>query len=583
MVLLIVNRLLLAAPRSSACARRLRRGRKSRGLTNRTVAIAPTRLGDRTAPGKPLRRVPVRIMLVGIAAILTSASMALAEEEANEAPAQDATEESVAAAAEDDAAAAEEVKGANDLRSWFSGELRAGFDGEWANSYKDVDLDQSLRLNIDPPQWERLHLRSWFWIQEDLDSSHRRGNVLNGISDSYSSDTTAHIRSLYLEVDDIWGDSTLRLGRQRITDGLAFNRIDGVYFKKRMARWDWYAFGGWRASLYDEAHDDTAFGGGASVRLTDSTRVALDFYQADEERCNRELHRRGQGIFWDLLNPRYCRRSGLSASDSVVSASVWQDVTPNLRVSGRFEWHDGDADELMLRATGYISSWDLLYEATYRGLFNTAKDRVSDRTAFYRVLDQRQEYDDFLVAVHKPLTKKIVLSLEGQFHEVESGEWPWTNRDYRRFGASLDTNDLLWDLDTGLAVEFWDVDGRDGAWSVSGEVTKAWESLRLTVGAGYDRYTDEYTVYNPWPDRIATGRRILTGNSGFGWAAYTPFWITLLDESTVEVNDDIYWVDAACTRAFGNNQEVSLRVMFEHDDTSESPYWQVRANYSLRF
>jgi hypothetical protein len=54
----------------------------------------------------------------------------------------------------------------------------------------------------------------------------------------------------------LWGESTLRVGRQRIEQSVAYSLIDGAYFNKRNEKWEWYAFIGTRGTLYHENFHD---------------------------------------------------------------------------------------------------------------------------------------------------------------------------------------------------------------------------------------------------------------------------------------------------------------------------------------
>lgn len=152
------------------------------------------------------------------------------------------------------------AKGASERKKWIGGSFEAGIRAEWAGDDSDVDLSQTLRLNIAPPEYPRLHINGSLWMLEDLDSDEPRTSPLRDINDAYDSDVRVRLLHLYAELDDVWGKSTLRLGRQRIPEGVAWNLIDGAYFKKTMPRWDWYVFGGVRGSVYRDTHDDAALG-----------------------------------------------------------------------------------------------------------------------------------------------------------------------------------------------------------------------------------------------------------------------------------------------------------------------------------
>ena len=227
-------------------------------------------------------------------------------------------------------------------RNWFQGEFSAGLDAAWSDYASDFDFNQYLRFKVDPPECKKLHIRGAIWLNEDLGSDAPRYSALRDINDGFDSHLRVRPLYLYAELDDVWGDSTLRVGRQRILEGAAFNRIDGVYFKQRLGQWDWYVFTGARATIYDDPFQDFVTGGGASVRLFDRTRIALDACFYGEE------HRDYEDI-----------------DDTSVALSVWQIVSPNLSLFGRYDRRSGNGDEVYLNATGFVPAWDLTYEVSY--------------------------------------------------------------------------------------------------------------------------------------------------------------------------------------------------------------------------
>ena len=481
---------------------------------------------------------------------------------------------------------------------WFYGRFDANFEGKWSDDESDIDLDQSLQLNVDPPGQDNIHVRSLFWLREDLDSDDDRNNTLRDLDDNYGSDVDARVVYLYLDVDDLWGDSTLRVGRQRVLEGPAFNRFDGLYFKQRHSRWDWYVFGGWQASLYGDDFEDPVAGGGASAQLSAKTRVAIDVYWENDNRDDYDKYIRPR--LSNLLYRDYPREVDGDREDTRVSLSIWQGITDNLTLFGRLDLYNEDGDELTLQATGQIPSWKLTYQATYRRLMSTVSDRSSDLTGYYRILGPQHEYDDFLLILHRPLTQKIGLTLEGQVHRVDDHyPDPWyraydhdydyadrANRDYNRFAAILSADDLFWGLSASTSFQVWDVDGRDASWSVGGDVTKKWDDLSVTLGANYERYESEYATYDffpAWRNGVRSAFASLLSGSGSSAYYNSNFTVRLRDVKPIETSDDIYSIFAKLRWAFAANQDVSLAVNFENDDSDDSPYWRVRAGYTVEF
>ena len=468
-----------------------------------------------------------------------------------------------------------EKKGAE--KPWVRGGFEAGLDGIWAAGVSDLNLDQYLRLKVDPPQCPRLHVRGALWMHEDLDSDEAGYSALRDINDASDSDVRARLLYLYAEIDGIGGHSTLRIGRQRITEGAAFNRIDGVYFKQRFPRWDWYVFGGVRASLYSDAHDDLVTGGGASARVTDRTRVALDMYYGEEDRGSRSG-------FYRLFEPEASARlSNEDPKDAAVALGVWQTVTPNLMVFGRFTGHDGGGHEVLLDATGGIPAWDLMYEVSYRRQLNTFGDRVNDLTGFYRVLGPSKAHDHYFLALHKPLTKKLMVSMEGEIHDSNGNDWRTANRDYQRLAAILSAEKVCNSVDAQVGVERWHVDGGEGTWAVTGEVTKHWNKLSVTLGADYQRYEDRVILFDDSSDRMGGLEQIIARPTFNG---FTPT-VFLSDTLAVQLHQNIHSIYAKTKWAVNTNQDLTVKVTYEDEDAPdgapESPYWRVKAEYAIRF
>lgn len=462
-------------------------------------------------------------------------------------------------------------------KDWIRGSFNAGFDGLWSDDNSDVNLDQTLRVELQLPKYENIRFSGALWMHEDLDSDERTNSVLRDINDTYGSDVRARLLHLYAEIDDLWGDSTLRIGRQRIVDGAAYNRMDGLYFKKRMPRWDWYVFGGVRASLYEDNFDDPVLGGGVSFRLCDKTRIAADFYYGEEHRHDWDEVRRGPIV--SLFNLDYPRRVKEDLSDRMLALSLWQAITPNVRLFGRFTINDGESDELLLSLFGYVPSWNFSYDLAYKRRMNTAGDRVNDVTAFYRVLGPLREYQTFMVSLHKPLNDRFTLSLEAEIHDSLGENFYSGNRDYQRYAAILDATNLFKGIDASLVLENWNVDEGESAWTVSGEVAKSWREFELAVGVDYERFEEENQLYNPWPRGIRRFADVFVPGI---FPGFMPL-VLILDEHRVNEREDIYSAYVKGKWKFHENQDLTGRIMFEEDDGPESPYWRVQVNYEIRF
>lgn len=460
---------------------------------------------------------------------------------------------------------------------WYKGRIGVGLDTAWADDESDAVLDQTLELSITPPDLRWMRFDGSLWLQEDLDGEEPPYSTLRGIQDSYDSDVRAMLYQLNVSMDDLWGDSVLRIGRQRILEGPAFNRVDGVYFKQFLPQWDWYAFAGWRASLYEATFADTVAGGGASYRPTRATRIALDLYYGEEDRTRGESVNRGP--LANLLDWDFPRRVERDLSDTLVSLSMYHDFPHNIHGYGRLNWQDGDFDELLLNVTGFVPTWDVTYEAAYRRRTQAAYDRVQDLPHFYRVLGEHAEYDNLTLAVHKAFAERYATSVEFELNDADEDDWWQGNRDYTRYGLYLAATPLIEKIDAELGFERWDTNGGEGTWAVVGEVARTWGPVRMALGADFERFEDRLVEYRPWLWPLHdTWVRV----NPFAFQGYAPI-VRLFDTYAVQTHENLHTVYVEGGWSLRENQDVNLRVSYEEDDQPESPYWRVEAAYELRF
>jgi hypothetical protein len=307
------------------------------------------------------------------------------------------------------------------------------------------------------------------------------------------------------------------------------------------------------------------------------TRVALDAYYGNEDRANRDEV--VPGILPRVLGYSYPRRVKGDVSDDLIALSIWQQITPNLRAFGKFSLHNGESNEFILNLTGYVPSWNLSYDATYRRQLDTIEDRVSDLMGFYRILGPYDAYDSILLAAHKPLTEKIVLSLEAERHNSRGDDEYTANRDYTRYAAILAADKLVCDMGATISLARWDADRGEGSWVVTGEVTKKWGSVKLSLGADYQQYKDVYVNYNPdflWGRKIAS--RVIPGF----YSDYMPL-VNIYDTGRVASLNDVRTLYAKLKWAMCAGQDLTTQVSYEEDNGPESPYWRARVTYEIQF
>ncbi len=484
----------------------------------------------------------------------------------------EADAETVASGDEDDAGAFERA------RAWVSGRFEAGFDGYSAGGDTDLNLHQTLRLHIDPPEHPQWRVRSLLWLHQDLDSDEKSYSILRDINDPSHSDVRARLLYLYAEYEGVWDNTTWRLGRQRIIESPLFNRVDGLYVAQKRGEWSWYGFGGARASIYEDTHEDLVVGGGVSYRPLPATRLALDYYYGEE---NRESHDAvPQGLFSRAFGFPYPYRIKEDLSDSAVSLSIWHAFLPTLHGFGRLSIADGKADELILDLTGFVPEKNWGYQLSYRGQLTSVQDRASDLTGYYRILGPLEEYHHVLGSVYKDLSERVTVSAEIEWHDAEDDSRYTANRDYMRYAGIVDVRSLVRGWDASLGLEHWDVDEGESTWAVTGELTRKWDRIQWVLGADYEYYQDELYVYRPWPNWI--NQAAIAYVPGIYIGTLSPI-IWALDQQWVETHENIYSLYTRVAWTVADSQELTAHLLYEEDEGPESPYWRLRVSYAIDF
>jgi hypothetical protein len=465
-------------------------------------------------------------------------------------------------------------KGAKLATRWYRGMFETEVDSVIANGGSDLDFSQYLRLDIDPPKHPRLHIRSSLWLHQDLSSDDGKPNTLRDINDASSSDVQARLLYLYADIDDALGDqSVLRIGRQRIQEGAAYNRIDGLYVRKRHNRLEWYAFIGARASVYRDTTDDLVLGGGASFRPGSHTRIALDGYYAEESRYG-VSQARTRSIFGGFNRP-----VASEINDSKVTLSLWHNFGTNTRAFARIGMLGSNLDELTLSLNGYIPRLDLLYDVNYRQLFNTVGDTTGDLSPFYQVLGQYREHQTLYIGLHRPLTESVTLSLESEIRNAKNDDFYSGNRDFFRLGAVLYVDDIHKGFDVSTSIEYWNVSGGEGTWTLTGEVSRSWKKVDWSAGVDFVRYKDRVIEYDGGAALLDAALIAFVPGIYPGFSYLTQANATRV----VDTRENVYSIYTDLEWAFRDDQEVYTKIAFEEDDGPDSPYWRIRAGYRIRF
>lgn len=454
-----------------------------------------------------------------------------------------------------------------------SGSFSSRMEVEHAGGESDWRSDQYLRMTIQPSATPKLSIHGAAWLWEDLDGKEPADSALRGLNDTYAGAVQVRPLYLYLEGKDLWGDSTLRIGRQRIEESVNNSLVDGAYFSKRVGIWEGYAFLGYRGTLYEDYFQDPSLGAGLSVRPTAYTRLAVDAYYSTESR-----DRLRRSFYADLFSLRYPLAIPDDADTRQLAFTVTQRLGERHQLYARYLVSDGASDEFRLAATGSFSSRHVAYDVAYVQRLNTVTDRSNDTTGFYRVLGALSEYRDLSATVHVPIAERYAFSVESQWHDSQdSGDF---NRDYTRYGAFF-SGAKLWggNLDFRLGVSRWDLDGGEGTWSLTGEATRRWGKNAFTLGADYAAYQDRYTEYRPLPLQLTRlvvdllpgiypGYNVIAGLAGTG---------------SVTTDQDVYSLYAKYGYTLNDRQSLWFKLICQLDDGPDSPYWRAQAEYTIRF
>lgn len=460
---------------------------------------------------------------------------------------------------------------------WVHGSFDTGIDIEHSDRDGDISLNQSLRLQIDPPGHPRLRFRGSVWLDEDLDGDESSASGLRDINDASSSNVRARLLYLYLDVNDLPGGSSIRIGRQRMNESPSLSRFDGLSLRWRQAAWRGYVFGGVRASIHTDASDDPVLGAGVSYAPSHRTRVAADLFYAQENRSTRDTVFRLP--YDNIFNVPFPRRVRKKIRDETIALSLWHNISENHRLFVRYFWKNGNGDEFRFSVSGDFPKADLTYEAALRTQLTSAGDQANGGSSFFRVLGKFEPFYNLFLAIHRPVSEKTMLSFEIEVNEARNDDPFSANRDFQRYGLIVSTEDVFDTVDITVALERWAVESGEGTWSLSGEVAKKWESVRLSTGVDFERYEDRVVRFNAVPGQLEQlAISLLPGI----FPAFNSL-ASLFNTSVVRTHENVYSFYARTRWDISETQELRTRVSYEIDDGPDSPYWRLRMDYSIRF
>ena len=189
------------------------------------------------------------------------------------------------------------------------------------------------------------------------------------------------------------------------------------------------------------------------------------------------------------------------------------------------------------------------------------------------------EYDNYRLAVHKPLTSKLVLSVEGEVQESHDDSLDYDNADYVRYGVVLAAQKLPKGFEAEIGLENWIVEGDEGHWVVTGEIKKRWKEFEWAIGADYEEFEDRLVLYRAPLGMIRRWANILLPGV---YTGYDPL-ILIFDQGVVERHENIHSFYSNTKWLISETQDLLIKLTYEQDDGPDSPYWRVQAQYSIRF
>lgn len=198
---------------------------------------------------------------------------------------------------------------------------------------------------------------------------------------------------------------------------------------------------------------------------------------------------------------------------------------------------------------------EIVYSLNYRSRISTLSERPVDFPGFYQVVGELNGYDDLQGIVNIPITDRVATGFEVQVHDAESTALGSANRDFTRYGVSLDVDKIAKHYNARIILEFWDASEGESEKTVSGEVSRNWAKAEVIVGVDYDRFQDRILLFDPFS----------------------------LTDFVVESRDDLYSLFASLRYTFNEQHSSRVRVSVEDDDTDDAPYWRLHASHTIQF
>ncbi len=344
----------------------------------------------------------------------------------------------------------------SDLYGYWSGSGR-----DMGNGRVDIYASGWMHKDLDKPATTSLADDSFLGLED-----------VGGVSDN-------RLLQFYADIHDRDEKARLIAGRQyiEIADYLHFDGVQAMLFDNDSL--GGRAFWGKPVSFYTPVSDDNAWGLSLVGRPWTGNRSRLTYTQYDSPGGN----------------------------DANYFVDVQQELTEALRVRGQLsvlneKFRMGSLDCYFFAPNGET---DFYVGGSRWGDFDA---RTRFYSPLYQVMGAQDPYSYGYARMTQVLFSHVTISPGVSFRINDGDTTGYANRDYRDYDLTL-TYEPIRAVSASLSVDYWDMDGGDGFFGVSGDIryryNKLWE---LSAGSSYTKYT--YNTYSDISYSVNGGQTYFT-------------------------------------------------------------------------
>jgi hypothetical protein len=335
---------------------------------------------------------------------------------------------------------------------WVHGSSTTRLIARSSDDADDLDLRESLALDFGDAKTDRFTGHVFGMLTADLDGAGDRDDEIAfpSLADTFSGSVDAWLYEAYVDVAQVDGLASLRIGRQFDYETPEFAHFDGVALATDEAgakRLRFGAYGGVPVHLYESSHSgDVLFGAFGECWPWARGRARVDWMHLEDE-------------------------TRFAAHDNdLVGLSLWQRAGERLGLEGRYTNLEGEDRDVRLGASWNDAKHDFVVRATWHRLLSTQKDLVLELDPFYGALQSLYPYDQVDVTVEKGVAGRATVRGGVDVRRVDDdGDIGTFNRDYDRAFGGATLHDVFGSgVELDVDVDTWDADGRDvDGWGVS--------------------------------------------------------------------------------------------------------------------